>query len=250
VEPVNPPQPPFWGARVVPAIDLLDIAPLMDQQSLFRLQWGARGAKGDQWERLLVDEFLPRFHRYTRELAGIVQPRGTYGYYRCRPEGDGLVLHLDGQEVGRLEFARQGSGEYLCLADYFGPDDVIALQAVTVGSEVSRAFAHLDQADQYSEAYYLHGYAVEAAEATAEWLHRTIRRELGLAPEQGKRYSWGYPAIPDLAAHGLIARLLPFGEVGLELSDAWQLIPEASTVAMVVHHPAAKYFAVEAGGRP
>ncbi|MBU6427409.1 MAG: homocysteine S-methyltransferase family protein [Cyanobacteria bacterium REEB65] len=244
IAPAPVPEPPFWGTRVVEDVALAEVASHLDQKTLFRLQWGGRNKKGEEWERLLVDEFLPRFHRYTADLADIVVPKAVYGYFHCRAEGDELAILDDGRELARLSFPRQRDQEGLCLADYFGQEDVVALQAVTVGDGAARRCAELQAADQYTEAYFLHGYAVEAAEGLAEWLHRRIRRELGLTGEQGKRYSWGYPAIPDLAGHALVQELLPLEAVGLSLTEAYQFVPEASTAALIVHHPAAKYFAV------
>jgi len=241
------PTPPFWGVRALEHIPLAEIAALMDQKTLFRLQWGGKSTKGEAWEKLLTEEFLPRFHRLTMELADVVVPRAVYGYFRCAADGDDLVITDLGREMARFRFPRQAGRERLCLADYFGPRDVVAIQAVTVGEEASRQFERLQAADRYSDAYYLHGFAVEAAEGVAEYVHRHIRRELGLAAEQGKRYSWGYPAIPDVAEHRIVSRLLPLQAIDVSLTSAWQLVPEASTVALVVHHPAAKYFAMEAG---
>jgi 5-methyltetrahydrofolate--homocysteine methyltransferase len=141
----------------------------------------------------------------------------------------------------------------LCLADYFRPVDsgdvdVIGLQVVTVGDAATRRFGELQARGEYAEAFYVHGLAVEAAEATAEWLHRRIRAELGLPPGQGKRYSWGYGACPDLDDHATVFALLPAEAVGLSLTSAHQLIPEQSTAAMIVHHPEAKYYAVRGDG--
>ncbi|CAG0928323.1 partial Methionine synthase, partial [Planctomycetaceae bacterium] len=142
----------------------------------------------------------------------------------------------------------------LCLADYFravesGDVDVLPLQLVTVGDAASRRFDELQAAGEYAEAYFVHGLAVEAAEATAEWMHRRIRRELGLADGRGKRYSWGYGACPDLDDHAVVFRLLPAEEtLGMTLTSAFQLVPEQSTAAMVVHHPEAKYYAIRGEG--
>jgi 5-methyltetrahydrofolate--homocysteine methyltransferase len=152
------------------------------------------------------------------------------------------------QEIARFNFPRQSSREHLCLADYFAPVasgrmDVAALQVVTVGEQATQRFDQLQEAGDYSEAYYVHGLAVQAAEATAEYMHRHIRRELGIPADQGKRYSWGYPAIPELDDHRLVFELLPAAsELGMSLTSACQLVPEQSTAAIVVHHPQATYF--------
>ncbi len=150
--------------------------------------------------------------------------------------------------IERFEFPRQEGGEGLCLADYFAPQgsgkmDVVAFQVVTVGLEATRRFDELQDAGEYSEAYFLHGLAVQMAEATADYLHAHIRRELGLDPNRGKRYSWGYPAIPELEDHLKVFKLLPAeSALGMSLTTAYQLVPEQSTAAIIVHHPDAKYF--------
>jgi 5-methyltetrahydrofolate--homocysteine methyltransferase len=154
-------------------------------------------------------------------------------------------------ELTRFTFPRQPYDDHLALSDYFAPVDsgkidVVAFQVVTVGQEATRRFDARQAKGDYSEAYFTHGLAVQAAEATAEYLHRHIRRELGLGEEQGKRYSWGYPAIPELADHQKVFELLPAvrTELGMSLSAAYQLIPEQSTAAIIVHHKQARYYSV------
>jgi 5-methyltetrahydrofolate--homocysteine methyltransferase len=153
-------------------------------------------------------------------------------------------------ELTRFHFPRQPGGDWLCLADYFAPVDsgkidVVALQVVTVGLQATERFERLQTAGDYTEGYFGHGLAVQTAEATADYLHNHIRRELGLKPEQGKRYSWGYPAIPDLEDHAKVFQLLPAAqELGMSLTSAYQLVPEQSTAAIILHHPGAKYYSV------
>ena len=165
-------------------------------------------------------------------------------------ESDGQAL----REIARFHFPRQEGRERLCIADYFraassSDVDVVAFQIVTVGDEATRRFEALQAAGEYSEAFYSHGLSVEAAEATAEWLHRRIRRELGIPEGRGKRYSWGYGACPDLEDHAQLFKILPAEEaLGMELTSAFQLIPEQSTAAILVHHPQAKYYAVRTAG--
>jgi 5-methyltetrahydrofolate--homocysteine methyltransferase len=160
------------------------------------------------------------------------------------------------RELARFKFPRQVGRERLCIADYFrstdsGDVDVVAFQIVTVGDEASRRFETLQQAGEYSEAFFIHGLAVEAAEAVASWMHERIRRELGLAAERGKRYSWGYGACPDLEDHETLFRILPAAEaLGMRLTSAFQFVPEQSTAAIIVHHPEAKYYAVRGVGEP
>ncbi|HET7585725.1 MAG TPA: methionine synthase [Gemmatimonadaceae bacterium] len=262
----NPvPVPPFWGTRVLRDIPLDDVLELLDLDELFRLQWGARGS-GAQYEATVQSEFRPVLERLcaSAKRDGWLAPRAVYGYFPVQSSGNALVVYdpaaysSDGgslREIARFVFPRQAGREHLCLADYFRSVeseevDVAAFQIVTVGDEATRRFDALQQRGEYSEAYYLHGLGVEAAEAVAEWMHRRVRRELGvpLAQGGGKRYSWGYPACPELDGHATLFRLLPAAEaLGMEFSAAYQLIPEQSTAALVVHHPAAKYFAVRDG---
>ncbi len=254
------PRAPFFGTRVLRDIPLAEVLDLLDLDELFRLQWGARGS-GDAFERTVREEFEPTLARLKAEAlsTGWLAPQAVYGYFPSRREGNALVIYdpaaweADGsslRELGRFAFPRQEGRERLCLADYFRDSagdevDVVALQVVTVGADATTRFDTLQGAASYSEAYYVHGLAVEAAEATAEWLHRRIRRELGLAADRGKRYSWGYGACPDLDDHTLVFRLLPAAEaLGMTLTSAFQLVPEQSTAALIVHHPAAKYYAV------
>ncbi|MDQ6887187.1 MAG: methionine synthase [Gemmatimonadota bacterium] len=257
----NPiPRPPFLGTRVLRDIPLGEIFELLDLDELFRLQWGGRGS-GESYERVVREEFRPALARLSAsaERDGWLRPQAVYGYFPVQSSGNDLVVYdpagfgSDGgalREIARFPFPRQEGRERLCLADYFrsvesGDVDVIAFQIVTVGDAANQRYAELHAAGEYSEGLYLHGLAVEAAEAVAEWLHRRIRRELGLGESQGKRYSWGYPACPDLDGHAALFRILPAADaLGMELTESYQLIPEQSTAAMVVHHPEAKYYAV------
>ena len=185
-----------------------------------------------------------------------LEPQGTYGYWPVQAYGDELIVYdpatIAGQpqELTRLSFPRQPGGETLCIADYFaeadsGVMDVIALQVVTVGAQATEYFDQLQLEDDYSEGYFVHGLAVQTAEAAADYLHHHILRELTLADGQGKRYSWGYPAVPQLEDHRVVFNLLPAeGELCISLTEAYQQVPEQSTAALIVHHPQAKYFSV------
>ncbi len=252
------PQPSSWGARVVHEMPLEFVFDCLFKNDLFRLSWGAKNAHGDEWVRFQAD-FEDRLERMKRQALkeGWLQPQGVYGYWPARSDGDDLILFNPGSlvageplELVRFNFPRQSNGEHLCLSDYFasvdsGVMDVVALQVVTVGREATNRFDRLQAAGDYSEAYFTHGLAVQIAEAAAEYLHRHIRKELGLPEGQGKRYSWGYPAIPDLADHRKVFDLLPAEcELGMSLTEAYQLVPEQSTAAIVVHHPEAKYYSV------
>jgi 5-methyltetrahydrofolate--homocysteine methyltransferase len=253
------PVAPFWGTRVLQDIPLDEVFDLLDKDELFRLQWGGRGS-GDAFDRMVREEFEPTLVRLEREACenGWVHPQAVYGYFPAQSLGNDLIVYepapyeRDGTlvERSRFHFPRQEGRERLCIADYFrsvaSTDvDVVAFQVVTVGDEATRRFETLQAAGEYSEAFYSHGLAVEAAEAVAEWMHRRVRRELGIPGGRGKRYSWGYGACPDLEDHAQLFKLLPAEEaLGMELTSAYQLIPEQSTAAILVHHPQAKYYAV------
>jgi 5-methyltetrahydrofolate--homocysteine methyltransferase len=252
------PRPPTWGPRVVLQMPLELVFQGLSLNELFRLSWGAKNAHGEDWERLKSD-FETRLEHMQRQAVreGWLKPQGVYGYWPAQSEGDDLVLYdpasvqaVEPVELLRFNFPRQPFADYLCLADYFagrdsGVIDVVALQVVTVGQEATDRFDRLQAAGDYSEAYFTHGLAVQTAEAAAEYLHRHIRRELGLPEGQGKRYSWGYPAVPDLEDHRKVFDLLPAeSRLGLSLTSAYQLVPEQSTAAIILHHPAAKYFSI------
>jgi 5-methyltetrahydrofolate--homocysteine methyltransferase len=252
------PKPVSWGARHVDAMPLELVFQHLSKNELFRLSWGAKNAHGAEWERLQAD-FEARLERMTRQALreGWFSPQAVYGYWPAQSVGDDLMLYDPASlqagspvELARFSFPRQPSGEALCLADYFasaetGRMDTVALQVVTVGQAATERFDRMQEAGDYAEAYYFHGLAVQTAEATAEYLHRHIRRELGLAEGQGKRYSWGYPAIPELEDHRKVFDLLPAEtELGMSLSPAYQLIPEQSTAAIILHHPEARYFGI------
>ena len=248
------PTPPFWGARTLDRIDVRELWPAFDLRSLYRLSWGASNAKGEAFETLVREEFEPRLRRYQAqaESGELLDPRVVYGYFPASGLDDDVIIYdpADPQrEIARFAFARQVGGEHLCLADYLrepvagGASDLVALQVVTVGRESSERTEVLQHAGEYSEAYFLHGFSVQSAEALAERAHAQIRAELGIPSTRGKRYSWGYGACPDLAQHEIAFALLDASErIGVELTQAFQMIPEQSTAAIVIHHPKASYF--------
>ncbi|HEY6327314.1 MAG TPA: vitamin B12 dependent-methionine synthase activation domain-containing protein, partial [Candidatus Cybelea sp.] len=221
---------------------------------LYRLSWGASNLKGAAFERVVADEFAPRLLRYQAEALkdGLLQPRVVYGYFPAAGLGDDVILFDPGdasREIARMTFPRQIGGEHLSLADYLrepgkrGATDVVGLQIVTVGSTATARTAALQAAGDYSESYFLHGFSVQSAEALAEYTHRRIRRELGLEDDRGKRYSWGYGACPDLRQHEIVFALLDAEKkIGVTLTEAFQIVPEQSTAAIVMHHPRAAYF--------
>jgi len=247
------PQVPYWGVKTL-ALPVDEVVACVDRNTLYRMQWGARNLKGEEWDRLLREEFEPRLDRYTLEARtrGWLRPKAVYGYFPAGRDGDDLVIfdpRDQTREAGRLDFPRQIDREGLCLADYFRPLhdgrplDVVALQVVTSGERAEGFVAERNASGDYSEGYFLHGFSVQTAEGAAEWVNRRVRDELGISEPRGLRYSWGYPACPDLQHHETVFRLLGVEDaIGVKLTSAWQLDPEQSTAAMVVHHPAAKYF--------
>jgi 5-methyltetrahydrofolate--homocysteine methyltransferase len=258
------PAPPSWGVRVLRDIPLNEVLDRLDLDELFRLQWGGRGS-GEAWETSVRDVFQPTLARLREDASrnGWLKPQAVYGYFPVQSDGNAVIVYdpaaveSDGgarRELARFTFPRQEGRDRLCLADYLrsvdsGDLDVLPLQLVTVGDAATKRFDELQAAGEYSEAYFVHGIAVEAAEAVAEWLHRRIRAELGIPGIRGKRYSWGYGACPDLDDHELVFRLLPAeGALGMTLTSAFQLVPEQSTAAMIVHHPEAKYYSIRGEG--
>jgi len=265
---VSIPAPPAWGARVtgprdIPFAGMFDG---MDLKTLYRLHWGARGS-GEEYDKLIREDFEPRRLRLQREAEakGWLKPAASYGYFPVQSDGQDLVVYDPSafppgsltprgkiEEVLRFTFPRQAEREGLCLSDYFLPADssrfdVLALQVVTVGPYLDELCDALNKRGEYADALFAHGLGVSAAEGLAEWHHRRIRAELGLEAERGKRYSFGYSACPDLADQAKLFQLLkPEEAIGVTLTSAYQLVPEASTSAIVVHHPEAVYYMVKA----
>jgi len=260
------PEPPFWGTKVVTDIPLADYVSYLDERATFMGQWGlkpSRGSGGATYEELVAEHGRPRLQMWLERARaeGLLEAAVVYGYFRCVSEGNDLVvLNDDGSERERFTFPRQRRDRRLCLADFFasrasGRTDVVAFQLATMGSRVSQATAELFAKNSYRDYLELHGLSVQLTEALAEGWHTRIRRELGFAGQdpariedffrlgyRGARYSFGYPACPDLADRAKVARLLRPGDIGVELTEEMQLVPEQSTDALVVHHPEAKYF--------
>ncbi|MGP3684962.1 methionine synthase [Streptomyces sp. IBSNAI002] len=262
----NPvPAPPFWGTRVVKGIPLKDYASWLDEGALFKGQWGLKQARagGATYEELVESEGRPRLRGLLEKLHtdNLLEAAVVYGYFPCVSKGEDLIiLDEQGNERTRFTFPRQRRGRRLCLADYFRPEesgetDVVGLQVVTVGSKIGEATAKLFESDSYREYLELHGLSVQLAEAMAEYWHARVRAELGFGGEdpdqvedmfdlkyRGARFSLGYGACPDLEDRAKIADLLQPERIGVHLSEEFQLHPEQSTDAIVIHHPEAKYF--------
>jgi 5-methyltetrahydrofolate--homocysteine methyltransferase len=268
------PTPPFWGAREVP-VDVDELYRHLDTHVLFKLHWGGRGVKGEAWQKLLRDDFRPRLERMWREAIArpgedradgargpYLHPRALLGFFPCYALGnDIVVLDPDDRttELTRLVTPRQPKGERISLADFFRPAvdgsppdelDVVALQAVTVGPEVTELMARLEAEGEFAEQLFVHGLGVQTAEGLAEWLHYEVRRMLDIPLGQGRRYSWGYPAVPDQSEHVKVDRLLDLGRIDMSITDGFAPDPEQSTLALVAHHPQAIYFGTRQGRLP
>jgi 5-methyltetrahydrofolate--homocysteine methyltransferase len=250
------PEPPFWGVRDV-EVDLDEVYPYLDRHVLFKLHWGGRGVKGEEWERLVSEDFGPRLERMWRE-QDYLRPRARVGYFPAAADGNELVVfdpESPERELERLVFPRQPKHDRICLTDFYRPldsgeRDVVAIQGVTVGPEVTELMQRLEREGEFAEQLFTHGMGVQAAEGLAEWLHAEIRRGFGIELDQGRRYSWGYPACPDQSEHEKVWRLLELEKIGMTLSDGYAVTPEQSTVAIVAHHPQAVYFGMKSGFIP
>jgi len=263
------PTPPFWGSRVVGGIDLDDVYPFINPVALFRGQWQVKkGALSDaEYDALIEDQIKPIFEKLKAECREkrILRPCVVYGYFPCNSDGDDLVVWKPDapgvRESLRFSFPRQPDKRRLCISDFFRPlgsgPDVLGLHCVTMGPAASEAARKLFEANDYTRYLYLHGLGVETAEALAEFWHKRMRQELGIAGEdsprvkelftqhyRGSRYSFGYPACPTMADQEKLFKLLEPERIGCVLTENWQIDPEQSTSAIIVHHPEAKYFNV------
>ncbi len=270
---VGIPRPPFWGTRVVTGIDPAEVYPFINTVALFRGQWQFRkGRMSDaEYEAALAESIVPVFERWKARCRdeGILEPRVVYGYFPCQSDGDDLIVydpeqggHESRSELLRFTFPRQGKGRRLCISDFFAPTDsgridTVGFSCVTVGQRASDLSRELFARNDYTEYLYLHGLSVETAEALAELWHKRMRQELGIASDdsprirelftqhyRGSRYSFGYPACPELSDQERLFRLLRPERIGCTLTENWQIEPEQSTSAIVVHHPEARYFNV------
>ena len=260
------PQAPFFGSRVVKGIALNEYSSMLDERALFVGQWGLKGGKGS-YEDMVENEGRPRLRALINEAQsqGWLNAAVVYGYFPCYSEGNDLViLHHEGEKSGservRFTFPRQRRDRRLCISDFFrskdsGQTDVVAFHIVTMGQSVSEATSKLFAANNYREYLELHGLGVQLTEALAERWHARIRSELNFGKEdspqldeildqgyRGSRYSFGYPACPDLEQQVQLCELLQPDRIGVSLSEEFQLHPEQSTSAIIVHHPEAKYF--------
>jgi 5-methyltetrahydrofolate--homocysteine methyltransferase len=259
------PTPPFWGVKEIP-VDLDEVYRHLDTHVLFKLHWGGRGVKGEAWQTLLREDFRPRLERMWKEQT-YLHPRALLGFFPCYALGNDIVV-LDPEdrttELTRFVCPRQPKGDRICLADFYrpavGPDgapsptgqppeelDVIAVQAVTVGSEVTELMAKLEAEGEFAEQLFVHGLGVQTAEGLAEWLHYEVRQMFEIPLTQGRRYSWGYPAVPEQAEHLKVEKLLDLEQIGMSITDGYAPEPEQSTLALIAHHPQAIYFGTRQG---
>ncbi|MBX3355293.1 MAG: homocysteine S-methyltransferase family protein [Phycisphaeraceae bacterium] len=263
------PKPPFLGDRIVEDIDLRQIYPFVNKVALYRGQWGFKKGAMDEasYERLIEDQadaIFARLQVLCREER-ILRPAVAYGYFECQSRGDELLIYdpeNPAQVRETFRFPRQSGRERLCISDFFrsvesGERDVIGFHCVTMGIEVSHRARQLFERNEYTEYLYMHGMGVECTEALAELWHKRMRSELGIGGDddprverlftqhyRGSRYSFGYPACPDMSDQEKLFRLLRPERIGCTLTENWQIVPEQSTSAIIVHHPQAKYFAV------
>jgi 5-methyltetrahydrofolate--homocysteine methyltransferase len=247
------PRPPFWGVRRAKGIALAEYLPDLDKRALFEARWGLRAGRGGSTvQELAAAEGEPALARLIDQVRreNLAVPQVAWGYFPVRREGDAVVIlaepRLDADERARFSFPRQGHGRRRCLADYVDPEavDVLAMQVVTMGPALSEAAGRLFADHDYRAYLELHGLSVELAEALAAATQRRIGRELRLGPGRGRRYSFGYPACPDLSQRRILFDLLEAARMGLAMTDGDLLEPEQSTDALVFHHPQATYFNV------
>ena len=228
IQPTAPPTPPFYGTRTIRDVNVDDIWQHIDIKSLFKLSWGLRGRAGQEQ----MEQHKKMFEEWKGIIKPMLEPVITYGYFRCSAKQ--RYLNVDNES---FEFIRSMKSSHLCLADYFGEDDIVALQVVTAGEKVGNIISEWNDAGRITDSYYLHGLAVEFAEGLAAYTNQIINNELG---RKCLRYSWGYPACPDVSQHHTVWKLL--NPPVVTLSEAGQIIPEQSTAAILVHHPKAVYF--------
>ena len=264
IPPETSPSLPFYGAKKQTKFDIFELYKYINPIALFRGQWQFKRQDGMgnlEFNDWITENVHPIFERLSRELANVLQPRVKWGYFPCHSEGNDLIIYQEDLKTERLRFSfpRQRDGRLLCLADYFRPRgtevDTVGFQIVTVGEEVSKQEKKLFEKGDFQDYLFTHGMGVETAEALAEYWHKMVRQEMGIADQEpdgmkllfsakyhGARYSFGYPACPNLEDQAKLFELLNPEDIGVELTEEFMLSPEQSTSAIIVHHPEAKYF--------
>ena len=243
IKPFPPPIPPYINKRIrlePKQIDLTEVWKFINKKSLFVLSWGIRGKSAESLSEEAEELFEEWKARIVKEK--LFEPNAVYGYFRCHNMNGNLAVDLPDNEQLIFEFPRSSKEKHLCLTDYFGQNDVVAFQAVTVGNKVTEVIDQWNKDSEYTDAYYLHGLAVETAEALADWINLRIKSELKIGIKRGLRYSWGYPSCPDISQHHLVWKILDPTKSGMTLTESGQIIPDQSTAAIIVHHPEAEYF--------
>ncbi|MBT5860868.1 MAG: methionine synthase, partial [Alphaproteobacteria bacterium] len=265
---VAPPVPPFWGAKQVSGINIKSLMPYLNEAMLYQFQWGYKkqGRSRKEFDAWAAKELRPIVNRVAEQSIRqkILQPAASYGYWKAAAQGNDLILFDENgtSEAARFSLPRQDKKDGLCIADFVQDVDadqrsVVGLQVVTMGERVSEAAREIFEADKYQDYLYLHGFGIEMTEALAEYVHKRIRTELGFGDEdarepakilkqnyRGARYSFGYPACPNLGDQRALLELLGAEAIGIRMADEDQLHPEQSTSALVLVHPQAKYFSV------
>ncbi len=262
------PKAPFYGTRIIDDIHPEDMFAYVNETALFKGQWQFKQGKmpAEEYKALVREKVKPIYEELKERstVEELLVPRIVYGYFPCQSEGNDLIVYGEDQrERVRFTFPRQPAGKHLCLADFFASResnrmDVVAFHLVTVGRRASEYAHELFKADNYTDYLYFHGLSVESAEALAEMWHQVVRQELGIAQSdageltklfrqeyQGSRFSFGYPACPNLEDQEKLFTLLDPGRIDVSLTEEFQLEPEQSTSAIIVHHPEAKYFSIE-----
>jgi 5-methyltetrahydrofolate--homocysteine methyltransferase len=260
------PKPPFWGSKVIKGIPLIDYSKMLDERALFVGQWGLKGGKSD-YEEMVINEARPRLRALldSAQSGSWLKPSVVYGYFPCQSDRNRLIIYdhtklPEKVEIASFDFPRQRRDRRLCISDFFkdvnAPEiDVIAMQVVTMGDRISEVAQDFFAKNNYREYLEIHGLSVQLTEALAEYWHARIREELAIGLDdrvdiqgildqgyRGSRYSFGYPACPNLEQQVSLCNLLNVERIGVTLSEEFQLHPEQSTSAIVVHHPEAKYF--------
>lgn len=271
IKPVaKPPQPPFWGSRVIRGVDLNEIYKYMNETALLKVRWGfkrVRSSTLEEYQKMMAEKVYPLYEKWKKYTIRerLFDPKVVYGYFPCHSEGDSLIVYSDDKKKSHVKFnfPRMNKDPYYCISDFFntkesGIDDVLPMMLVTIGDKATPHAQSIFKENQYQDYLYLHGLSVETAEALAEYWHRRIREELNITSQdspdirkyfqqnyQGSRYSFGYPACPNLEDQTEMFKLLEPQRINVSLSEEFQLDPEQSTSALIVPHPEAKYFSVE-----
>ena len=237
-------QPPFWGTKILDNISIEDVINLINKDALFSSRWQFRqGQTTDEWAILKEKKILPIFEQISIKVKveNIFTPKIVYGYFKCKNDGNLLFVTNANDAVISFSFPRRGQEPHLCVADFF-PDGFVAMQLVTIGSQIFDKSTKLFKEGKYSDLFYLKGFAAEVAEALAEYGHSHIRAELDVPETQGARFSFGYPALPNLAGNKKLYDILNARRIDVKITATYQMVPEYSTSAIISVDKSAKLF--------